>query len=300
MIEAQGLTRRFGPVTALAGVDLAVARGELFALIGPDGAGKTTLFRIAAGLLAPTSGTLHVQEGATLGMVPQRFSLYEDLTVDENLLLRARMYALPDREARERAADLLSRVGLSGIGGRLAGTLSGGMKQKLSLVAALMIRPALLLLDEPTTGVDPVSRREFWVLINELHDQGLTILVSTPYMDEAEYAGRIGFLHLGRLVAVGTREEILSRYPRPLLEVRSSERVEIKKRLANVKEVDDVSPFGARLHVRGAEKRGKEILEVVQRALDGLVPAEAIQPVQPSLEDVFVLTSEEGPARPAA
>ncbi len=295
MIEARGLTRRFGEVTALAGVDLHVSRGELFALIGPDGAGKTTFFRIVAGLLPPTSGTIHVGEGATLGMVPQRFSLYEDLSVEENLLLRARMYALPDREARQRAADLLSRVGLSGTGKRLAGALSGGMKQKLSLVAALMIRPSLLLLDEPTTGVDPVSRREFWLLLNELHAEGLTILVSTPYMDEAAYATRIGFLDRGRLSALGTRGEILSAYPRPLLEVRSADRLEVRRRLAGAEEVDDVSLFGTRLHVRGAGPSSDLFEERVREKLAGLVDGGDIRRIPPSLEDVFVLRGEETP-----
>jgi len=295
MIEAKALTRRFGAVTALAGVDLDVARGELFALIGPDGAGKTTFFRVVAGLLAPTSGSLRVEKGGTLGMVPQRFSLYEDLSVDENLLLRSRMYAIPDAEAKARAASLLSRVGLSGIGGRPAGALSGGMKQKLSLVAALLTRPDLLLLDEPTTGVDPVSRREFWLLLNQLHAEGLTILVSTPYMDEAEYATRIGFLDEGRLAAVGTRDEILASYPRPLVEIRTDDRLAVRARLAEVSSVDDVSLFGTRLHARGNEDAGDFFERDITTALDGLVPAEDIRRIPPSLEDVFVLAGEVSP-----
>jgi ABC-2 type transport system ATP-binding protein len=294
MIVAKALTRRFGAVTALAGVDLDVARGELFALIGPDGAGKTTFFRIVAGLLAPTSGTLRVEKGGTLGMVPQRFSLYEDLSVDENLLLRSRMYAIPDAEAKARAASLLSRVGLSGVGGRLAGALSGGMKQKLSLVAALLTRPDLLLLDEPTTGVDPVSRREFWFLLNELHAQGLTILVSTPYMDEAEYATQIGFLDRGRLAAVGTRDEILALYRRPLVEIRTDDRLAARALLAKLPSVDDVSLFGTRLHARGKENTGDLIDGEIAKALEGLVPPDSIRRVPPTLEDVFVLRSENG------
>ena len=189
MIRAEKLVRSFGSRPALRGIDLAIARGELFALIGPDGAGKTTFFRIVAGLLAPTSGRA-VRDDVPFGLVPQRFSLYEDLTVDENLALRARLYSVPPAEAAARARDLLARVGLDRFGARLAGALSGGMKQKLALVAALLTRPALLLLDEPTTGVDPVSRREFWQVLNALHHEGLTIVVSTPYMDEAEYATR--------------------------------------------------------------------------------------------------------------
>ncbi len=212
MIRAEKLVRSFGSRPALRGIDLAIERGEMFALIGPDGAGKTTFFRIVAGLLEPTSGRA-VRDDVPFGLVPQRFSLYEDLTVDENLALRASLYSVPSAEAAARARDLLARVGLDRFGARLAGALSGGMKQKLALVAALLTRPALLLLDEPTTGVDPVSRREFWQVLNALHHEGLTIVVSTPYMDEAEYASRLAFLDEGRLVAVGTREEILAACP---------------------------------------------------------------------------------------
>src|SRR5262245_9902491 len=224
----------------------------MFVLIGPDGAGKTTFFRIVASLLTPTKGTLTRDAKATFGLVPQRFGLYQDLSIDENLTLRARLYDVPAAEGKARASELLELVGLSPFRDRLAGALSGGMKQKLALAAALLTRPDLLLLDEPTTGVDPLSRREFWKLLHQLHHDGLTIVVSTPYMDEAEYASRIGFLDRGRLSALGTREEILSAYRRPLLEVLTSNRLAVRERLASVPEVDDVSLFGTRLHVRGA------------------------------------------------
>jgi ABC-2 type transport system ATP-binding protein len=225
--------------------------------------------------------------------VPQRFGLYEDLSIDENLALRARLYAVPEGDARTLAADLLVRVGLDRFRTRLAGALSGGMKQKLALVSALLTRPPLLLLDEPTTGVDPVSRREFWTLLNELHHEGLTIVVSTPYMDEAEYASRIGFLDSGRLSALGTREELFASYPRRLLAVRSSNRVAVRERLASTPAVDDVSLSGTRLQVRGAAGVGDELLELVRRRLHGLVPPEDVVSRPPSLEDVFVLKSEE-------
>lgn len=293
MITATRLTRQFGTRTALAGIDLRVDKGELFGLIGPDGAGKTTFFRILAGVLAPTSGEVAVDAAATFGFVPQRFSLYEDLSVDENLELRARLYGVPNDVFRARTADLLERVGMARFRARLAGALSGGMKQKLALVAALLTQPALLLLDEPTTGVDPVSRREFWMLLNHLHHEGLTIVVSTPYMDEAEYATRIAFLDHGRISSVGTRREILASYGRPLLEIRTANRLQVRELLAPMPEVDDLSLFGAVLHARGAAGTGPQLLEHVRAALRGVVAPEDVQPLAPSLEDVFVLAGGE-------
>jgi ABC-2 type transport system ATP-binding protein len=293
MITATRLTRRFGTKTALDGIDLRVEKGELFGLIGPDGAGKTTFFRILAGVLAPTSGEVVVDGAAAFGFVPQRFSLYEDLSVDENLELRAKLYGVPKDVFRARAADLLERVGMARFRARLAGALSGGMKQKLALAAALLTQPPLLLLDEPTTGVDPVSRREFWMLLNHLHHEGLTIVVSTPYMDEAEYATRIAFLDHGRISSVGTRGEILASYGRPLLEIRTASRLQVRELLAAMPEVDDLSLFGTVLHARGAAGTGPELLERVRAALRGVVAPEDIQPVSPSLEDVFVLAGGE-------
>ena len=295
MITARALAKSFGSHPALRGIDLTIDRGELFALIGPDGAGKTTFFRLVAGLILPTSGSVERNTTIPFGFVPQRFALYEDLTVDENLWLRARLYSVPDAEAKERAAELLDRVGLSGFGERLGGELSGGMKQKLSLVAALLTRPDLLLLDEPTTGVDPVSRREFWLVLNELHHQGLTIVVSTPYMDEAEYATRIGFLDGGRLLTVGTRDEVVGAYARMLLEVQTPDRALVRTRLSGLSAIDDISLFGNRLHVRGGEGTGPGLLDDVRASLSGLVSPESVRVIAPSLEDVFVLAGEEEP-----
>ncbi|HEY0159185.1 MAG TPA: ABC transporter ATP-binding protein [Thermoanaerobaculia bacterium] len=289
MIAATNLTRRFGAKTALHDVSLRVEAGELFGLIGPDGAGKTTFFRILAGVLAPTSGSVEVEKGITFGFVPQRFAMYEDLSVDENLRLRARLYDVPHDVANARAADLLQRVGMERFRARLAGALSGGMKQKLALVAALLTQPRLLLLDEPTTGVDPVSRREFWALLNRLHHEGLTIVVSTPYMDEAEYATRIAFLDHGRISSVGTRQQIIGTYSRPLLEIRTSRRLEVRALLAPMREIDDLSLFGTVLHARGAEGTGPELLTNVRAVLRGVVGPDDVQTLAPSLEDVFVL-----------
>jgi ABC-2 type transport system ATP-binding protein len=293
MITARGLTRVFdGKTHALKGIDLEIARGEMFGLIGPDGAGKTTFFRIVAGLLAPTKGTLTRDAKATFGLVPQRFGLYQDLSIDENLALRARLYDVPIAQGKARATELLELVGLSPFRQRLAGALSGGMKQKLALAAALLTRPDLLLLDEPTTGVDPLSRREFWKLLHQLHHDGLTIVVSTPYMDEAEYASRIGFLDRGRLSALGTRAEIIGSYPRQLIAVHTPDRMQVRSRLAPLKDVDDVSLFGTSLHVRGADGVAPGLIDRVRQALAGTIAPDLVEQIEPSLEDVFVLQSE--------
>jgi ABC-2 type transport system ATP-binding protein len=302
VITTSALTRRFGATTALAGVTLEVPRGEMFALIGPDGAGKTTFFRLVAGVLAPTSGTVTRATG-TFGLVPQRFGLYQDLSIDENMRLRSDLYSVPRDEAERRATRLLDMVGLSRFRARLAGALSGGMKQKLALAAALVTEPDLLLLDEPTTGVDPLSRREFWKMLHELNHRGLTIVVSTPYMDEAEYASRIGFLDGGRLVDVGTRPELLSRFDRALVSVATANRVGAKQVLRTVAGVDDVSLFGTALHVRGTTGDSAALADAVRAAFKaagwvaGSAPGGAagaidVQPIEPSLEDVFVLRSE--------
>jgi ABC-2 type transport system ATP-binding protein len=296
MIAARSLTRRFDRI-ALQDVTLTVDTGEMFALIGPDGAGKTTFFRIVAGLLKPSSGSLTLDGHRAVGFVPQRFSMYPDLSIDENLRMRADLYGLDRTKAAVRASELLGRVGLERFRARLAGNLSGGMKQKLALVAALLTAPDLLLLDEPTTGVDPLSRREFWALLHELHHEGLTIAVSTPYMDEAEYATRLGFLHEGRLLDVGSRAEILNRYPRPLIEVRSADRFAVRARLASLTDVDDVSLFGTVLHVRGRSNTTSTAVEqAVRSALNGLIAPDAVASIHPSLEDVFVLHGDQGAA----
>jgi ABC-2 type transport system ATP-binding protein len=291
MIQARGVTRTFGKVMALRGIDLDIARGEMFALIGPDGAGKTTFFRIVAGLLQPTTGTLEREANLTFGLVPQRFGLYQDMSIDENLTFRGDLYSVPRDTVKTRATELLDLVGLGQFRDRLAGALSGGMKQKLALASALLTRPDLLLLDEPTTGVDPLSRREFWKLLHQLHHEGLTILVSTPYMDEAEYASRIGFLHRGKLVALGTREEILGRYGRQLIEVRTNDRMAVRARLAQLPDVDDVSLFGTVLHVRGKADAPAGLVDRVRQTLGGSARSEDVFPLTPSLEDVFVLES---------
>jgi ABC-2 type transport system ATP-binding protein len=291
MITATHLTRTFGRVTAVRDLSLSIASGEIFAIIGPDGAGKTTFFRMVAGLLQPTSGTI-VRSGATFGLVPQRFGLYQDLSIDENLQLRARLYDVPNAVAGPRATDLLERVGLAPFRTRLAGALSGGMKQKLALAAALLTRPELLLLDEPTTGVDPLSRREFWRLLHELNHEGLTIVVSTPYMDEAEYASRLAFFDEGRLTGMGTRDDILASFGRQLVEVRAADRLAARARLRTVADVDDVSLFGTVLHVRARAEAAPGFVDRIRQELAGVSDPAHVKVIVPSLEDVFVLLSE--------
>ena len=211
-----------------------------------------------------------------MGFVPQRFSLYPDLSIDENLTLRARLYGLDPSAAKPRAADLLARVGLARFGARLAGQLSGGMKQKLALVAALLITPILLLLDEPTTGVDPMSRREFWTMLHQLHHEGLTIVVSTPYMDEAEYATRLGFLHHGRLLDVGTRHESFAAIRERSSKCARAIASPFARAWPACREIDDVSLFGTVLHVRGRAGVRRRACRHRSAGADGLVAAEAI------------------------
>jgi ABC-2 type transport system ATP-binding protein len=231
-VEARGLARRFGAVQALDGLTFQVGRGELYGLIGPDGAGKTTAIRALAGLLEPDAGQARVlgldplRDGAVrerLGLMPQQYSLYRDLTVAENLQFFARLSALPRAVYRERAARLLGITRLAPFTDRRADQLSGGMYKKLALACALLHQPEVLLLDEPTNGVDPVSRRELWALLHEFVEAGMAVVISTPYMDEAERCHRVGLVHRGRLLLEGAPERLLlsfeaAGHPRPTFE----------------------------------------------------------------------------------
>jgi len=220
-LEARALQKRFGAVTALRELSFAVQPGELYGLVGPDGAGKTTAIRALAGLLAPEGGEARVlgrdpQRGGnafreSLGLMPQQYSLYRDLSVDENLRFFSRLYALPRAVYRERRQRLLQLTRLDRFADRRADQLSGGMYKKLALACALLHQPRVLMLDEPTNGVDPVSRRELWALLHEFVHGGMTVLVSTPYMDEAERCSRVGLLHAGQLLLEGQPLELLAR-----------------------------------------------------------------------------------------
>ncbi|MCL4535172.1 MAG: ABC transporter ATP-binding protein [Bacteroidetes bacterium] len=295
-IVADNLSKRFGTTVAVDGLSLEVKRGQAYGLVGPDGAGKTTAIRLLAGLLLPASGSVQVlgtdvvrypeRIKERIGYMPQRFALYGDLTVDENLTFFARLYQVPREEWASRADRLLSFSGLHPFRHRLADNLSGGMKQKLALACTLIHRPELILLDEPTTGVDPVSRREFWQILYGLLQDGITVLVSTPYMDEAERCNMVGFIIRGRIRLAGTPAELKSGLPYRLLELRSPAISTARRVVATVPGVLDVQPFGDALHLAVSDPASA--VPIVQAALehDG-VAVHSLREVAPSMEDVF-------------
>ncbi|MDF2629739.1 MAG: transporter related protein [Symbiobacteriaceae bacterium] len=212
-IKLTNVSRQFGAHRAVAGVSLTVAPGELVGIVGPDGAGKTTLARLAAGVLAPGGGTVEPESRGRVGYLSGRFSLYPELTVRENLLFFAKVYGMTAREAAAEADRLLAWVGLLEFKARLAGALSGGMRQKLALACAVVHHPPTLILDEPTTAVDPLARVDFWALLQEQARAGRAVLVTTPYMDEAEHCDRVVLLHQGQVLATGTAAELKTRVP---------------------------------------------------------------------------------------
>jgi ABC-2 type transport system ATP-binding protein len=308
-IQAQGLRRTFGEVVAVDRLDLDVAEGEIFGLVGPDGAGKTTTMRLLTGILPLTAGSATVAGFDVvrdperlkdhIGYMSQRFGLYPDLTVNENIDFYADIYGVPGRGRAEKIERLLSFSHLTPFKQRLAGNLSGGMKQKLGLACALIHTPRVLFLDEPTNGVDPVSRRDFWRILYQLVREGVTIFVSTAYLDEAERCNRLALLHEGRLLGVGTPDEIKGLMTGALLEVRTSAprrtAALLRERLAGA----SVGLFGDRVHVVTRDPAGTErqTRELVAAAGFELV---SIRSVEPSLEDVFVsVLAEQKPAAPA-
>jgi len=309
-IHAQGLRRTFGEVVAIDQLDLDVAEGEIFGLVGPDGAGKSTTMRMLTGILTPDAGTAqvagfdvtrdseHLKEH--VGYMSQRFGLYPDLTVSENIDFYADIYGIPVRGRAEKIARLLDFSHLAPFKPRLAGNLSGGMKQKLGLACALIHTPRVLFLDEPTNGVDPVSRRDFWRILYQLVREGVTIFVSTAYLDEAERCNRLALLHEGRLLGVGTPDEIKGLMTGALLEVRSSAprrtAALLRERLVGA----SVGLFGDRVHVVTRDPAGTErqTRELVAAAGFELV---SIRAIEPSLEDVFVsVLAEQKPAEGSA
>jgi ABC-2 type transport system ATP-binding protein len=292
-IDIQGLRKQFGALVAVDGIDLQVPRGEVFALVGPDGAGKTTTMRMLAGILAPTAGTARVVDidirkpdrlRSRIGYMPQRFSLYGDLTVAENLRFFANIYHVPRAEYQQREQELLDFSRLGPFRDRLAQFLSGGMKQKLALACVLMHTPEVLFLDEPTTGVDPVSRREFWRILYTLVKRGVTLFVSTPYMDEAERCSRVAMMNHGRIVLCDTPRALKARLHGELLEVIAEPLNAARTCLQALPAVREVQVFGERLHVWLADGAGEGIADMLAAAG---VTVESLRPIAPGLEDVF-------------
>ena len=293
ILRASGLSKHFGTAIAVNGVELALERGEIVGLTGPDGAGKTTLLRLLTGVLPADSGQVQLPaEG--FGYMPQRFSLYGEMSVQENLLLMGRLNGVADNFAAERIERILTLTHLWAFRDRLADNLSGGMKQKLALAAGLMHRPQLFFLDEPTTGVDPVSRREFWQMLYQLNQEGMTVLVSTPYMEEAELCSRIAFLNCGEIVALGSPEELKASYPHHLLEVHAACK-DLRRHLYG-SFLLDLNSFGEKYHLTVAEPQAAAQAVRGQLAAAG-IEILSLRAVRPTLEDVFVNLSAKGGAK---
>lgn len=303
-VEAHGLRRTFRDVVAVDDVDLEVRAGAIFGLLGPDGAGKSTLIRMLATVLTPDAGdamafghsavnTPRLVTGR-IGYMSQRFSMYPDLTVAENLEFFATIRGIPRRLRDERAESLLESMGLTEFSGRQAQYLSGGMKQKLMLAATLMHEPDLLLLDEPTTGVDPVSRREFWRIIANLHRGGKTVLVATPYMDEAERCTDIAFMDAGRLVRRGTPEEVKALVPGRLYEIVARDPRAALAAVESVEGVRSAHLFGEVVRVLSGTD-GPDEAGLTERLYAAGAPPETVRRARVDMEAVFAFLAEVAP-----
>jgi ABC-2 type transport system ATP-binding protein len=295
-IKISDLTKIFGENTAVSHLDLEVRQGELFGLVGPDGAGKTTIMRMLTAIMRPTSGEAWVaghsilHEGeqikAKIGYMSQRFGLYEDLTVMENINFYADLYVVPHKERPQRIERLLGFSNLTPFKNRLAGKLSGGMKQKLGLACALIHTPEILFLDEPTNGVDPVSRRDFWKILYGLLKEGVTIFVSTAYLDEAERCTRIGLIHKGTLLMHDVPDRVKKSLGMPVLQIWSSEVRTAAELVKKIPGVERVNIYGDSLHVM---VQTREILAQIDRELQTHdITIKGQREILPSLEDVFI------------
>ena len=298
-VSAEHLVKRYETIVGLDDVSFEVETGELFGFIGPDGGGKTTLFRILATLLVPDAGSARVLGRdvvremwalrRVIGYMPGRFALYPDLSVEENLRFFASVFGTTIEAQYEQIAPIFRQ--LEPFRGRRAGALSGGMKQKLALCCALVHRPEILLLDEPTTGVDAVSRREFWDLLGTLRAGGLTIVVSTPYMDEADRCDRVALVQRGKLLAIDTPVAVAKRLDRPLVAVRTPDRYRALQLLRALPDTRSVYPFGDTLHYTDARNGARpddvarELVAHLER--EGLTGARA-RPIEPTIEDAFI------------
>jgi ABC-2 type transport system ATP-binding protein len=296
-IAARGLVRRFGEVVAVAGIDLDVPARQIYGFLGPNGSGKSTAFRMICGLLLPTEGSVTVlghdarrepeKLRRRIGYMTQRFSLWEDLTVRENLEFMCRVFGMSRQDTRERVARSVRDYALEDFAGRFAGTLSGGQKQRLALAAATLHGPDLLLLDEPTSAVDPQSRRDFWEKLFELVAGGTTILVSTHYMDEAERCHRVAILDRGRMAAEGPPRQLARDIDATVLEVECADLPAARRRLAGEGWIRSVAQLGNRLHVLVARDE-PEPAERLRRQVLADCPDVVVERVAANLEDVFV------------
>ena len=300
-ISARDLARRFGTKYAVAGIDLDVPRAQIYGFLGPNGSGKSTTIRLLCGLLVPTRGTVTVLGHSVprdaeivrrkLGYMTQRFSLWDDLTVFENLEFMARVYGLDRAQRRERITDRLRTYDLEGIATQRAGTLSGGQRQRLALSAATLHEPELLLLDEPTSAVDPQSRRDFWESLFALVARGTTILVSTHYMDEAERCHRLAILDAGRIAAEGEPKQLARDIDATVIEIGNVDFVAARRALAGVPEMRSIAQLGNRLRVL-MPRAAAEPERRIANALAESNPSAAVQQVGASLEDVFVAATQ--------
>ncbi len=296
-IHINGLQKSYGDIRAIDDIQLHVTEGEIMGLIGPDGAGKTTTIRILCGLLRADDGECRVADFRVpgqireirrlIGYMPQRFSLYPDLTVGENLSFFADLYRVEKNERKKNTERLLQFSRLGPFIKRKAAALSGGMKQKLALSCMLIHTPKILLLDEPTFGVDPVSRQEFWEILLELKRDGVTLLVTTPYMDEAALCDQVAFMHKGKLMTVRPPKDIPKLFEYQLLKVYCQQPVQAAREIQNLAHVEAVQIFGDRLHVNthDPESARKDVLKTLKRAG---IEVKTIKPAQASIEDVFV------------
>jgi ABC-2 type transport system ATP-binding protein len=295
-ITLEHVEKTFGATRAVRDLSLSIERGEMFGLIGPDGAGKTTTIRMVCGLLHADAGRISVLDmdpvrdhrrlTTSVGYLSQRFSLYGDLSIDENIAFFAEIHGVGDyRHERDRLLDMTQ---LTPFRSRLADKLSGGMKQKLALACTLVHQPALIMLDEPTTGVDPVSRREFWKLLSEFLSQGITIVMATPYLDEAERCSRVALLHDGQLLALDTPDTLRAALPGAILEIIADDHRRAYDLLREMPGVSSVQMFGERAHARLAAG-GADETSRLHRTLEAAgLHVESVRPVNASLEDVFI------------
>ncbi len=297
IVQTENLTRRFGKLTAVDRLNLEVGEGEIFGLVGPDGAGKTTTLRLLTGLLDPTEGQVFVagcdvqrESGRikeSIGYMAQRFGLYVDLTVQENMDFYADLFGIEGAERNALAGRLLKMTRMEPFLERPAAKLSGGMKQKLALMCALLHRPRVLFLDEPTNGVDPVSRRDFWTILYQLVKEGMTVVVTTAYLDEAERCNRVGLMHEGRLIRCDAPDALMRQFDLPCFEVQVPDLRRGKEFLERRSGILSVEPAGASLHLfLYPEETSSETLEEALRSA-GLGPV-SLRPIDPSLEDVFI------------